>query len=199
MTAPTTPAPTKAPSAKRTKKVVESEGIAHISATFNNLLITITDMKGNTLAWGSAGTMLAAQVMWERAGGDAWVEAWRASADWLWDEWRGELWRQELAGKTSSILGPAHGLAGNVLVLARGDLLDPSDGGSSSGGRSWPSPVMLSGTAPSRSGRRRSRRPGVRRRSGCSGATARRASSRRSPPSRPRTRRGQSSSMQAES
>jgi small subunit ribosomal protein S11 len=60
MTAPTptpaaTPAPAKAPSPKRGKKVVESEGVAHISATFNNLLITITDLKGNTLAWGSAG------------------------------------------------------------------------------------------------------------------------------------------------
>ena len=52
MTAPApAPAPTKSPSAKRGKKVVESEGVAHISATFNNLLITITDMKGNTLAW----------------------------------------------------------------------------------------------------------------------------------------------------
>ena len=54
MTAPT-PSPAKTPSAKRGKKVVESEGVAHISATFNNLLITITDMKGNALAWGSAG------------------------------------------------------------------------------------------------------------------------------------------------
>src|SRR5258706_12268979 len=52
----TAPAPvTKSPSAKRGKKVVESEGVAHIAATFNNLLITITDLKGNTLAWGSAG------------------------------------------------------------------------------------------------------------------------------------------------
>src|SRR3982751_5698195 len=41
--------------AKRSKKLVESEGVAHISATFNNLLITITDSKGNTVAWGSAG------------------------------------------------------------------------------------------------------------------------------------------------
>src|SRR4026207_691380 len=51
MTAPT---PAKAPSPKRSKKVVESEGIAHISATFNNLLITITDLRGNTLAGGPA-------------------------------------------------------------------------------------------------------------------------------------------------
>ncbi|MEE8061119.1 MAG: 30S ribosomal protein S11 [Gemmatimonadales bacterium] len=42
-------------SGRRAKKVVEAEGMAHISATFNNVLITITDLQGNTLAWGSAG------------------------------------------------------------------------------------------------------------------------------------------------
>lgn len=41
--------------AKRVKKVVESEGIAHVTATFNNTLITITDTKGNAIVWGSAG------------------------------------------------------------------------------------------------------------------------------------------------
>src|SRR2546425_414626 len=41
--------------AKRVKKVVEAEGVAHITATFNNTLITITDMQGNTITWGSAG------------------------------------------------------------------------------------------------------------------------------------------------
>src|ERR671914_2885127 len=51
----TAPAPAKAPGPKRSKKVVDTEGIAHISATFNNLLITITDMRGGALAWGSAG------------------------------------------------------------------------------------------------------------------------------------------------
>jgi len=45
----------KAAGPKRPKKLVESEGIAHISATFNNVLITITDMRGNTIAWGTAG------------------------------------------------------------------------------------------------------------------------------------------------
>ena len=42
-------------SGKRTKKIVEAEGIAHITATFNNTLITITDLQGNTVTWGSAG------------------------------------------------------------------------------------------------------------------------------------------------
>src|SRR2546428_13277811 len=41
--------------AKRAKKVVEAEGIAHITATFNNTLITITDLQGNAITWGSSG------------------------------------------------------------------------------------------------------------------------------------------------
>jgi len=40
---------------RRSKKVVESEGIAHVTATFNNTLVTITDTKGNAIVWGSAG------------------------------------------------------------------------------------------------------------------------------------------------
>jgi small subunit ribosomal protein S11 len=41
--------------AKKTKRVIEAEGIAHVNATFNNTLVTITDSRGNTVAWGSAG------------------------------------------------------------------------------------------------------------------------------------------------
>jgi small subunit ribosomal protein S11 len=40
---------------KKTKKVVEAEGVAHVNATFNNTLITITDAHGNAVSWGSAG------------------------------------------------------------------------------------------------------------------------------------------------
>ena len=40
---------------KKAKKVVEAEGVAHVNATFNNTLITITDSHGNTVSWGSAG------------------------------------------------------------------------------------------------------------------------------------------------
>ena len=39
---------------KKVKKNVKS-GIAHIQSTFNNTVITITDVGGNTLAWSSAG------------------------------------------------------------------------------------------------------------------------------------------------
>lgn len=41
---------------KKVKQRVES-GIAHIQATFNNTLVTITDTKGNVLTWASAGTV----------------------------------------------------------------------------------------------------------------------------------------------
>src|SRR5260370_18455925 len=45
----------KAAGAKRAKKVVEAEGVAHITATFNNTLITIQEMEGNAITWGSSG------------------------------------------------------------------------------------------------------------------------------------------------
>jgi len=66
---------------KRAKKVIESEGVAHIKATFNNTLITITDNAGNTVVWASAGkagfkgskksTPFAATVAAEQAGREA--------------------------------------------------------------------------------------------------------------------------------
>ena len=40
---------------KKVKRVVDPEGIAHVSATFNNTTVTITDNHGNTIAWGSSG------------------------------------------------------------------------------------------------------------------------------------------------
>ena len=39
---------------KKEKKSIQ-DGIAHIQSTFNNTIITITDMSGNTLSWASAG------------------------------------------------------------------------------------------------------------------------------------------------
>ena len=74
--------------------------------------------------WGSPGTMLAAAVMLERTHDERWRAAWLDSADRLWREWRDDLWEQDLYGRRTHILGPAHGFAGNVYVLGRGDLLD---------------------------------------------------------------------------
>src|SRR5438477_12484792 len=41
---------------KRIRKGV-TRGVAHIKATFNNTMVTITDTNGETLAWASAGTV----------------------------------------------------------------------------------------------------------------------------------------------
>ena len=66
---------------KRSKKVVEAEGVAHIKATFNNTIITIADNQGNVIVWASAGkagfkgskksTPFAATVAAEQAGREA--------------------------------------------------------------------------------------------------------------------------------
>jgi small subunit ribosomal protein S11 len=67
--------------AKKSKRVIEAEGVAHVSATFNNTTITITDAHGNAVAWGSSGkagfkgskksTPLAATVASEQAAREA--------------------------------------------------------------------------------------------------------------------------------
>ena len=42
---------------KKKEKLNIVEGIAHIQATFNNTIVTITDMNGNTITWASGGTI----------------------------------------------------------------------------------------------------------------------------------------------
>jgi len=46
------------PKKRTTKKVVKKNigtGIAHIKSTFNNTIVTITDLSGNTVSWASSG------------------------------------------------------------------------------------------------------------------------------------------------
>src|SRR4030065_1579601 len=71
------------PSKKVHKKVKKNvaEGIAHVHASFNNTIVTITDRQGNTLAWSTSGaqgfkgsrksTPFAAQVAAETVGKSA--------------------------------------------------------------------------------------------------------------------------------
>jgi small subunit ribosomal protein S11 len=42
--------------AKGKRRLHSTQGIAHILATFNNTVVTITDRGGNTIAWGSSGS-----------------------------------------------------------------------------------------------------------------------------------------------
>ena len=46
------------PAATKTKKKIKrvvTDGIAHVHASFNNTIITITDRQGSALAWASSG------------------------------------------------------------------------------------------------------------------------------------------------
>ena len=66
------------PRLRRRERKNISSGVAHVSASFNNTMITITDAQGNAIAWSSAGsqgfkgsrksTPFAAQVAAEQAG-----------------------------------------------------------------------------------------------------------------------------------
>ena len=72
---------TQRPRRRERKNIVS--GIAHVNASFNNTMITITDLQGNTIAWSSAGsqgfkgsrksTPYAAQIAGEDAGRKAMV------------------------------------------------------------------------------------------------------------------------------
>ena len=48
--------PTQTRVRRREKKNIAT-GVAHVNSTFNNTMITISDLQGNTIAWSSAGTM----------------------------------------------------------------------------------------------------------------------------------------------
>jgi small subunit ribosomal protein S11 len=41
--------------AKKKLGRIDSNGIAHVKATFNNTIVTITDLRGHTISWASAG------------------------------------------------------------------------------------------------------------------------------------------------
>jgi small subunit ribosomal protein S11 len=47
---------TRGKSARKVKRTL-SAGQVHIAATFNNTIVTVTDIQGNTVAWGSAGSV----------------------------------------------------------------------------------------------------------------------------------------------
>lgn len=78
-----------AKASKKQKRTV-TDGVAHVHASFNNTIVTITDRQGNALCWSSAGasgfrgsrksTPFAAQVTAEKAGRQA-MEYGMASLD----------------------------------------------------------------------------------------------------------------------
>jgi len=51
------PGPGGKPGPKKKLRKGVTRGIAHITSTFNNTMVTITDLNGETIAWASAGTV----------------------------------------------------------------------------------------------------------------------------------------------
>lgn len=47
--------PKKKRSGRKKAGKVDANGVAHIKATFNNTIITLTDMRGQTISWGASG------------------------------------------------------------------------------------------------------------------------------------------------
>ena len=74
-------------SSKKRKVIVESVGEAHVTASFNNIIISLTNKKGDVISWSSAGakgfkgsrksTPYAAQVAADAAGSKAYEEGLR--------------------------------------------------------------------------------------------------------------------------
>jgi small subunit ribosomal protein S11 len=68
-------------------------GVAHVQATFNNTIVSITDPKGNVVSWASAGrvgfkgsrksTAFAAQIVAERAGNEAKAQGMKEVEVWV--------------------------------------------------------------------------------------------------------------------
>ena len=82
------------------------------------------DNEADEIMWGSPGTLIAARRMLDVTQELRWREAWDESAAALLARRDADgLWTQKLYGHADRILGPVHGLVGNVLALGRG--LDP--------------------------------------------------------------------------
>jgi small subunit ribosomal protein S11 len=98
-TAGTAPVKGKAPKKKVKKNV--ATGIAHIQSTFNNTVVTITDVNGNAVAWSSAGsrgfkgsrksTPFAAQLAAEEAARKAMEHGMRSIAVFVKGRYNGAL------------------------------------------------------------------------------------------------------------
>ena len=81
---------------RRTRKKIKKvnpEGIVHIHSTFNNTIVTVTDKRGNTITWASAGTIgykgtkkstpFAASLATEKAVKDAMNLGLKAAEVWI--------------------------------------------------------------------------------------------------------------------
>ena len=99
-------------------------------AVADALLARVRENVGNEameLMWGSPGTLVAARLMLDWTGDERWADAWRETAEQLWQARDGEgLWTQRLYGQEFRSLTPPHGATGIVqALLGGGELLAP--------------------------------------------------------------------------
>lgn len=85
------------------------------------------ESEADEVMWGMPGTLLAARAMLDWTGEERWADAWRETAEELWNRRDDDgLWTQDLYGKSARRLGAAHGVVGNALALLHGgDMLPP--------------------------------------------------------------------------
>jgi lantibiotic modifying enzyme len=100
---------------------------AELADELHALVCANVENEANEIMWGAPGTMLAARAMLAWTGESRWADAWRESADSLWQRRDPDgLWTQRMYGSASRELGPVHGAVGNALALFDGgDLLAP--------------------------------------------------------------------------
>jgi hypothetical protein len=109
-------------------KLAPSEAVTR--QLYGHLEARIGDPRG--IAWGSAGTMLAALFMYERTNDARWKDLFLRSFGSLYDQWTYDdkaqchLWTSSLYGVTEMRIGAIHGFAANAFVMIRGrHLLEP--------------------------------------------------------------------------
>ncbi len=100
---------------------------ASLEPLLEERILESRESDANEVMWGAPGGLIAARALLDWTGEERWAQAWRTTADAVWDARDQDgLWTQRLFGKTSRSLGPAHGLAGIVrALLGGGDLLPP--------------------------------------------------------------------------
>ena len=141
-------------------------GDAGLADRVHELVLANLEDEWRELLWGAAGSLLAAEAMLAWTGEQRWEAAWDALADELEAAREADgLWTQRRLD--SRYIGVGHGFAGNQRALANRRPVEVD--------------AVLAPCAPRRTTRQLAARQGCssRSRSGCSGVTARRASSRR--------------------
>ena len=103
-------------------------GDAGFADRVHELVLANLGSPSNEVMWGTPGTTLVAEAMLAWSGESRWDEAWRTSADRV-IATRAEdgLWTQDLYGRTTRFLGPAHGYAGNVRALGNRRPVEAAD------------------------------------------------------------------------